>query len=438
MSRTQTRTKAKSRRFIHHDDPHKLDCELRQAVLQNCGWPWHMWQVNVPALRRIGGGLTDPQIRDGLRRLEKAFRDSLWDKGMSRQKPIRDFGWQLDDPNAPSPEAQGFLARLWAMSTAEREAFLRHSRADGRPAIQIPGRNTISYGPAGKEYRPESSTVNHLGRFDLREVEWPVRLTEPQAEKLNARIAHTKTRGGAQWEEWKAWGRWNTKDKLIRLREDIEHLNAISGVTTNHEPYERQFVPLEALCFHLRAGGDGRAAAVDRDATRGGLRDPRSRAGHGRPGGEVNPLYIPGLFIGQGNPEEALQQWSDALYLRRIADMWVCLNDGNGDDPVTRLILDPSPQRKLEAELFMIQRISKEDSGRRVHLRDPLTVTEAARLLIKDFSKLTLNGAKSEISRACGTEIKTNGKKRLSRRIEADSFDAWRLRKRDASLDAEG
>ena len=69
-----------------------------------------------------------------------------------------------------------------------------------------------------------------------------------------------------------------------------------------------------------------------------------------------------------------------------------------------------------------------------------LTVTGAAQLLMKDIPGLTIERAKARVSSAARpdrAQFVTNGKGRLERRIEPVSFDAWRLKQRDADLDEE-
>lgn len=63
-----------------------------------------------------------------------------------------------------------------------------------------------------------------------------------------------------------------------------------------------------------------------------------------------------------------------------------------------------------------------------VHEEAWLTVTECARLVMKDSSYLELREARARVSWAANTaKFATNGKKRDARRIERTSFDAWRL-----------
>lgn len=67
-----------------------------------------------------------------------------------------------------------------------------------------------------------------------------------------------------------------------------------------------------------------------------------------------------------------------------------------------------------------------------------LTVSEAAALLMHDFPGLSLEKAKARVSaNASRKQFKTNGKKHHDRRIDSDSFAAWRLRQRDKDLDSE-
>lgn len=67
-----------------------------------------------------------------------------------------------------------------------------------------------------------------------------------------------------------------------------------------------------------------------------------------------------------------------------------------------------------------------------------LTVTAAAGLLRRDFPGLTARQASARVSKAAGAgKFITNGKKGTARRIDAVSFDAWRLQQRDRDLDAE-
>ena len=69
--------------------------------------------------------------------------------------------------------------------------------------------------------------------------------------------------------------------------------------------------------------------------------------------------------------------------------------------------------------------------------RDWFTVTHAAELLMKDIPELTLEKAKSRVSKAAGEKkFVTNGKGR-ARRIETISFKAWRLDQRDRDLDSD-
>jgi hypothetical protein len=65
-----------------------------------------------------------------------------------------------------------------------------------------------------------------------------------------------------------------------------------------------------------------------------------------------------------------------------------------------------------------------------------LTVTDAAKLLMKDLPWLTLQKARARVSRAGGKDSKftTNGIKGGKHRIEPNSFDSWRLKQRDLDL----
>lgn len=66
-----------------------------------------------------------------------------------------------------------------------------------------------------------------------------------------------------------------------------------------------------------------------------------------------------------------------------------------------------------------------------------LSVTQAARLLVRDLPGLDIRKARSRISTAAGrNEFRFTGS-RKARRIEPVSFDAWRLRQRDHDLDEE-
>jgi len=67
-----------------------------------------------------------------------------------------------------------------------------------------------------------------------------------------------------------------------------------------------------------------------------------------------------------------------------------------------------------------------------------LSVTEAAELLMHDLPGLELKTARARISAAANRgAFKTNHLKREQRRIEALSFNSWRLVQRDRDLDAE-
>ena len=67
-----------------------------------------------------------------------------------------------------------------------------------------------------------------------------------------------------------------------------------------------------------------------------------------------------------------------------------------------------------------------------------LTVTEAAKLLERDLLGLELSKARARVSAAATRgEFTTNGEAGQARRIDSVSFDAWRLKQRDRSLDAE-
>lgn len=69
---------------------------------------------------------------------------------------------------------------------------------------------------------------------------------------------------------------------------------------------------------------------------------------------------------------------------------------------------------------------------------DWLTVTDCARMLMKDLPHIELDRAKARVSRAANAgKFTTNGKKRDARRIDRTSFDAWRLEQRDRDLDEE-
>jgi CheY-like chemotaxis protein len=65
-----------------------------------------------------------------------------------------------------------------------------------------------------------------------------------------------------------------------------------------------------------------------------------------------------------------------------------------------------------------------------------LTVTQAAGLLVHDLPSLNIKKARSRISTAASRhEFKTTGE-RMNRRIEPNSFAAWRLKQRDRDLEA--
>jgi len=65
-----------------------------------------------------------------------------------------------------------------------------------------------------------------------------------------------------------------------------------------------------------------------------------------------------------------------------------------------------------------------------------LTVTECARLLMKDLPGITLAQAKARVSWAASTaKFVTNNASGSERRIDQVSFGAWRLKQRDRSLD---
>ncbi len=65
-----------------------------------------------------------------------------------------------------------------------------------------------------------------------------------------------------------------------------------------------------------------------------------------------------------------------------------------------------------------------------------LSVSEAAALLIHDFPHMSHEKAKARVSaNATRKQFKTNGRSRQDRRIDADSFAAWRLKQRDRDLD---
>jgi hypothetical protein len=77
-------------------------------------------------------------------------------------------------------------------------------------------------------------------------------------------------------------------------------------------------------------------------------------------------------------------------------------------------------------------------NGERPCSVNSLTVTAAAGLLRRDFPGLTARQASARVSKAAGAgKFVTNGKKGTARRIDAVSFDAWRLEQRDRDLDAE-
>lgn len=65
-----------------------------------------------------------------------------------------------------------------------------------------------------------------------------------------------------------------------------------------------------------------------------------------------------------------------------------------------------------------------------------ITVGEGAKRLHKDLKSLKLGAANTRVSRAADAgEIKNNGERGAARRIDAVSFDAWRLKQRDADMD---
>ena len=70
--------------------------------------------------------------------------------------------------------------------------------------------------------------------------------------------------------------------------------------------------------------------------------------------------------------------------------------------------------------------------------RPPLTVTEAAKLLMHDFPHLTLTAATNRVSYAARTGCIASAGRGKARRLAADSFDAWRLAIRDKDLNEEG
>ncbi|MBL8879126.1 MAG: hypothetical protein JNG88_08405 [Phycisphaerales bacterium] len=77
------------------------------------------------------------------------------------------------------------------------------------------------------------------------------------------------------------------------------------------------------------------------------------------------------------------------------------------------------------------------ESGTQPREAVELRVSEAARLLTRDVPGLTLKHAMARVSHAANKKrFKTNGQKRQKRRIDHDSFAAWRLEQRDRDLDA--
>lgn len=69
-------------------------------------------------------------------------------------------------------------------------------------------------------------------------------------------------------------------------------------------------------------------------------------------------------------------------------------------------------------------------------IRECLTVTEAARQHLGDVDGLTLTAARARVTRAANAgEFADNGKSGVHRRIEPQSFAAWRLKQRERALD---
>jgi hypothetical protein len=67
-----------------------------------------------------------------------------------------------------------------------------------------------------------------------------------------------------------------------------------------------------------------------------------------------------------------------------------------------------------------------------------LTVSECAELLLNDVSGIDIDKAKARVSKAASSgKFGTNGKTGSARRIDKDSFSAWRLEQRERDLEAE-
>lgn len=96
---------------------------------------------------------------------------------------------------------------------------------------------------------------------------------------------------------------------------------------------------------------------------------------------------------------------------------------------------------QIEAILSQVENENHRDKSKLVtrHSNEPskLTVSDAARLLQKDFPHLTLERARARVSRAAGRNKFVCDGKYLRRRIDPNSFAVWRIKQREDDLDAE-
>ena len=278
--------------FVHKGSVEALSAELT-SLRSGLGWPWSMALIDVQKLSVVTPKNSSPDIVSALRRLSFAIDVSLAiGLDLSLPRSILDRLPLRDyGPLLDHPEPLPSAAKgfLAKIVKMSPEERQRYVMFPRTCADRGLPMATVYYGDEEADVARPWFGGDHV----------PSDLVE-HAERFWRNLLEA----GQQ-----AW--------LEVIRQDLSFVNGVPGTSTNPGEYEGRFEPCTGF--------------VTRDV--------------------FGKLVIPALYIGDDDPDTAAKQWSDALYLQRIADLWQRSGLGDARDPIRQLLIAPAEETARAAEL---------------------------------------------------------------------------------------